>query len=142
MGVVAVFLMDLRGKDCLPFTCCPMFAVPRNIFGDEVRGGILADFNLRDGGYVDFMYNFFPWNVFLPLDKEALSQMPGRVLLWMSTNHCHPLLQRLLKPECQGKDLLVCANFEVGEALWKKLEELVQTLEASKAQDWAGPAKM
>ena len=38
--VVAIRFMDCReGMECLPLTCCPMFAVPRNIFDDELRGG-------------------------------------------------------------------------------------------------------
>lgn len=30
-----------EGMECLPLTCCPMFAVPRNLFDDELRAGVL-----------------------------------------------------------------------------------------------------
>ena len=44
--VVAVRFMDCReGMECLPLTCCPMFAVPRNVFQDELRGGATCSDN-------------------------------------------------------------------------------------------------
>ena len=40
--VVAIRFMDCwEGMECLPLTCCPMFAVPRNLFDDELRAGVL-----------------------------------------------------------------------------------------------------
>ena len=114
--------------ECLPLTCCPMFAVPRNIFEDELRGGallsgagcfiflfvtvalvpvkVMTDMDLRGGGYVDFAYNFFPWMSDLPMRDVDMQRMPGRVLFWMSTLHCDPNLTRLLKPEFLNKDRL------------------------------------
>lgn len=39
--VVAIRFMDCwEGMECLPLTCCPMFAVPRNLFDDELRAGV------------------------------------------------------------------------------------------------------
>lgn len=55
--VVAIRFMDCwEGMECLPLTCCPMFAVPRNLFDDELRAGVITDLDLRGGGYVDFAY--------------------------------------------------------------------------------------
>ena len=65
--------------------------------------------DLRGGGHVDFAYNFFPWMSDLPLRNIDMQQMPGRVLFWMSTLHCDPNLERLLKPEYLNKERSVFA---------------------------------
>ncbi|CAE7484069.1 unnamed protein product [Symbiodinium pilosum] len=141
--VVAIRFMDCReGMECLPLTCCPMFAVPRNIFDDELRGGVMTDLDLRGGGHVDFAYNFFPWMSDLPLRETDMQHMPGRTLFWTSTIHCDDNLQRLFNPDYLHKELLICANFEVSPALESKLHEYVMLLEQASPADWADPGKI
>ncbi|CAE7237893.1 unnamed protein product [Symbiodinium microadriaticum] len=141
--VVAVRFMDCReGMECLPLTCCPMFAVPRNVFQDELRGGVLTDMDLRGGGHVDFAYNFFPWASDLPLGEVDMKRIPGRVLFWMSTLHCDPNLERLLNPDYLNKELLLSANFDISPSLESKLYEYVMQLEQASPEDWADPAKI
>jgi hypothetical protein len=142
--LVAIRLLDLReGTDFLPLTCCPMFAVPRNLFGkEEVRGGVLTDNNLRHGGHVDCAYNFYPWHADLPMTEEDLRKSPGRVLFWLSTTTCPSLLTRLCQSEHLGKDLLVAANFEVSADLKERLEILVQTLQQAPPGAWANATKV
>lgn len=141
--IVAVRLMDFReGMECLPLTCRPMFAVPRNVFGYEVRGGVFSDVDLRKSGNLDFMYNFFPWHLDLPMDSDDLSHLPGRVLMWMSTSHCHPLMSSWINPEFFGIPFLICANFDVSEELRKQIEDVVKYLDAANADDWADPTKV
>lgn len=141
--LVTVRFLDCReDMECLPLTCCPMFAVPRNIFDDEVRGGVITDVDLRDGGHIDVAYNFFPWHSDLPMTAEDLNKFPGRVLFWMSTVHVHPLLTRMLRPEYLGKELLVCANFEVSAELEEKLRQLVRHCEEAQPTDWTNADKV
>ncbi|CAK9083121.1 Cation channel sperm-associated protein 1 (CatSper1) [Durusdinium trenchii] len=141
--VVAIRFMDCwEGMECLPLTCCPMFAVPRNLFDDELRAGVMTDLDLRGGGHVDFAYNFFPWSTELPLSTTDLQHMPGRVLFWMSSLHCNENLTRMLKPEYLDKELLICANFDVSPALHAKLLELVQFLEQADPNDWTDAKKI
>jgi len=141
--IVAVRFMDFReGMECLPLTCCPMFAVPRNLFGDEVRGAVMTDSDLRTGGSIDFAYNFFPWHSDLPMQQENLKALPGRTLFWMSTLHVDPLLSRLLQPEFDGKEFLVMANFDVSEELRGKLAEFATVLEEARPEDWMDSEKV
>ncbi|CAJ1419595.1 unnamed protein product [Effrenium voratum] len=140
---VSLRFLDCReGMECLPLTCCPMFAVPRNLFDKEIRGGVMTDLDLRGGGHVDFAYNFFPWLTDLPLSGKDLNQMPGRVLFWMSTLHVDDQLKRLVKPEHMDKELMICANFEVSPLLHTKLLELLHHLEQACPDDWADAAKV
>jgi hypothetical protein len=141
--IVAIRFQDLfEGKEALPFTCCPMFAVPRNMFSDELRGGVLTDSNFRDGGHIDVMYNFAPWCSDLPMSAEDLQRVPYRMLMWISTLHCDPKVERLLGKSFLGQELVVCANFEVPKELQMKLRELVRTLEECRPEDWSSPAKV
>eukprot|EP00913_Durusdinium_trenchii_P025327 g23777.t1 len=92
--VVAIRFMDCwEGMECLPLTCCPMFAVPRNLFDDELRAGVMTDLDLRGGGHVDFAYNFFPWSTELPLSTTDLQHMPGRHSFKKSQDACSYGLQ-------------------------------------------------
>lgn len=141
--IVALRFMDLRaGKECLPFSCCPMFSAPRNVFGDEMRGGVLTDVDLRSGGFLDVAYNFFPWHAESPLTEDDMKQYPGRLLFWMTTTHCHPLLERWFRSEFLDKEFLLMANFDVAPALRNQLYELARALEASKAKDWSDAEKV
>jgi len=139
--VVSLKLQDIFGKDCLPLTCCPMFAMPRNIFGDEVRACVLSEFNFRDAGYLDLAYNYWPWAKVMPITEEALYAFPGRLLLVLSTLHVHPMVANFLQPEALGKDVLLAANFEVPFRLRSRLHELFWYLESCRAEDWTDPAK-
>lgn len=142
-AIVALRFMDcFEGMECLPLTCCPMFALPRNLFGDELRGGVLTDLDLRGGGHVDFAYNFFPWVSDMPMTNDDLKQIPGRALFWLSTSHCPPQLTRLVQKEFQEQDFLLAANFEVSLALKERLQDLLRVLEDSQPDDWSNREKV
>merc|ERR1719326_2686726 len=135
--VVALRFMDMReGKECLPFTCCPMFGVPRNLFVDGIKAGVSTDFSLRQSGYLDIAYNFFPWHAKSALTQEDLDNMPGRVMMWIRTKRVPELVARFLDSKFIGQDLLISANFKVPEELHAKLKELVTHLDSQREDDW------
>jgi len=141
--LVSLRFMDLfKGMDCLPFSCCPMFAVPRNLFGNEVSGGVMTNLDLREGGHIDFAYNFYPWHTELPMSDEDMKKLPGRVLFWMNTSTCHPLLSRMLQPEALGKEFLLRANFEVPQELRCKINDFVRLQREGHPGHWKDPAKV
>lgn len=140
--IVSVRFADLsRDAESLPLTCCPMFAVPRNIFSDEVRAGVMTDVDLRDGGHLDLAYNFSPWHVVHPMSEDDLKQLPGRVLIWMSSLHFHPLLKGYVREEFAKKDLLIAANFDVSPELRSRIRDLVHYLDSCQAEDWSDRLK-
>lgn len=141
--IVAVRFLDCKeGKECLPFSCCPMFMVPRNIFDNELRGGVLTDLDFRGGGHIDFAYNFYPWHEDLPMTEDDLQKIPGRVLFWMSTTHVDPLIARMIQEEHLGKEILIKANFEVSLELRAKILDYVRAMEEAQPSDWANPDKV
>jgi hypothetical protein len=139
--VVAARMLDCRGKDCLPFTCCPMFSVPRNLFVDRFAFGVLTEYSFRGSGVLDHCYNFFPWHKNLPLTERDLRAMPGAALIWMCTRDVPKELQQFLQPSAIGKDLLVAASFPVPAALREALEGFLE-LCRGKESDWADQAKV
>jgi hypothetical protein len=116
-----------------------MFALPRNLFGKEMRGGLMMDADLRNGGHIDFAYNYLPWQAeqHLPLTEEHLRKMPGRVIVWMSTRHCNEYLAKLFRKEYLDQDLLICANFEVEPKLLGRIADTIRLLEEAEPDDWA-----
>lgn len=140
--VVSLGFFDLWGAECVPFTCCPMFALPRNLFGDEVRGGLMTDSDLRGPGYLDMAYNFSPWASSMALDEQGMRQLPGKSLIWMDTVHLHPRLHHLFREEAIGKEMLWCANFDISPALQAKLAEVLQYFAECKEADWADSSKV
>merc|ERR1719487_2158366 len=141
--LVALGLADMReGKECLPFTCCPMFGVPRNLFLDGIKAGVSTEFSLRQSGYLDIAYNFFPWHANSALTQEDLSIMPGRVMMWIRTKRVPELVARLLNPRFIGKDLLISANFKVSDELEAKLKALVTHLDSQCGDDWMDAGKV
>jgi hypothetical protein len=141
--IATVLFLDLQeGKECLPLTCCPMFGMPRNLFGDEVRGALLTENDLREGGHIDCAYNFYPWAADLPMSSKDMQRIPGKMLFWMSTLHVHKSMKRLCQAEFLDQELLVSANFEVPAQLREKLAELVRFLEEGSPGDWRQAAKV
>lgn len=140
--LTALFFMDLGDREVLPLTCCPMFAMPRNLFGKEVRGGLLCDFDLRHGGHIDFSYNYLPWLVELCITEKELARIPDRCVLWMSSRNCHPLLRDRFQAEFLDKELLVCANYPASAELLRRVADLVSTLEEADAGDWSNPERV
>lgn len=140
--IVALRFMDLRGKDCLPFSCCPMFAVPRNVFGDDFQLLVLTDANLRSGGFLDVAYNFNPWCTTCPMTDEDMRQYPGKLLFWACIKRCSPHLEWMVQPEFLGSEFLLKANFDLPLALYDQLEEYAQTLATAQPQDWADGEKV
>merc|ERR1719487_2226435 len=141
--IVALRFMDMReGKECLPFTCCPMFGVPRNLFLDGIKAGVSTEFSLRQSGYLDIAYNFFPWHANSALTDEDLRGMPGRVMMWIRTKRVPELVERFLEPRFIGHDLLISANFKVSKELEAKLQELVAHLDTECATDWMDSGKV
>jgi hypothetical protein len=140
--IVVLSLQDLRGPDVLPWTCCPMFALPRNLFGQEMRGGALTERNLRDTGTIDVQYHFYPWLVHLPMSLKDLKLIPGRVLMWTSTTHVHSRLSRLVSEENRGKEFLIASNYDVSPVLEDGLRKMSLFLENCKNSDWACSEKV
>jgi len=140
--VVSIGFFDIRGWECLPFTCCPMFAVPRNMFGDEVRGGVMTEFDLRDGGFMDMSYNFTPWHTDMPLSEENLRQLQGRMMVWTSTVHLHPLIHHIITEDAHGKELLLASNFEMAPDFRAKITEYAQYLADCRPEDWMDSQKV
>jgi hypothetical protein len=141
--IVALRFMDMRdGQECLPFTCCPMFGLPRNLFLDGIKAGVSTEFSLRQSGYLDFAYNFFPWHTNSAMTQDDLSIMPGRVMLWIRTKRVPEILGRFLDPKFIGEDLLISANFKVPKELEAKLRELVTHLDTQREEDWMDPEKV
>jgi hypothetical protein len=141
--VVALRFMDMReGKECLPFTCCPMFGVPRNLFLDGIKAGVSTEFSLRQSGYLDIAYNFFPWHANSALTQDDLNIMPGRVMMWIRTKRVPELVARFLEERFLGEDLLISANFKVSDELEAKLRALVTHLDSQCKDDWADAGKV
>merc|ERR1712217_147944 len=77
----------------------------------------------------------------LPISEEELQELPGRVIVYMSTKHPHRLLEKFLNPVYTGKELLICANFTPSEALRTSFLEMIQFLEACEPEDWMNSSK-
>jgi len=140
--VASLGLFDVTGKESLPITCCPMFAVPRNLFGSELRGGMMTDADFRHGGHIDIAYNYSPFHKEMPLTTELLRKLPQRVAIWGSTRHAHPLVEHLLGEDARQQDFALFANFEISDELKGKLEQIVNTCEAAADADWADAGKI
>jgi hypothetical protein len=119
-----------------------MFGVPRNLFLDGIKAGVSTDFSLRQSGYLDIAYNFFPWHAHSALTQEDLSIMPGRVMMWIRTKRVPELIERFLDPKFIGHDFLISANFKVSKELENKLRELVTHLDSQCEDDWMDKEKV
>mmetsp|Transcript_63 Transcript_63/g.126 ORF Transcript_63/g.126 Transcript_63/m.126 type:complete len:542 (-) Transcript_63:350-1975(-) len=140
--VVSLGFFDIQDKECLPFTCCPMFALPRNMFGDETRAGVMTDFNLRDGGWMDMAYNFSPWHKKMPLDQASMNELPGKMMVWMNSEKYSDVIAHFLREEALGQELLMQANFEVSPKLSEAISQFLKFLGDCNAEDWANSEKV
>jgi len=138
--VASLGMFDVTGRESLPMTCCPMFAVPRNMFGSELRAGMMTDADLRRGGHIDIAYNYSPFHREMPLTEELLRRLPQRVLFFMSSKHTHPLLDKFLDTAHRQQEFTLVANFEVSAELKCRIGRLVAMLEVAADDDWMDAA--
>jgi len=136
--VVSFTFRDILGEEKLPFSCCPMFFFPRNLFSATPKLFCISGANWRKGGYLDcsWLYN----QAFVPpfeLRKEDLSRLQFPVVTFGTLTPMPEDLSFRVKPEYRDQSFVMFTNAVVGADLESRLKELMNELtDASEADAW------
>jgi len=127
--LTAVTLRDFWLDDVLPFSCCPMFMLPRNIYDDWPKWWTMTDSPLngkrtRRAGSMEPLY-WSPASPVFEMPMEEARKLPQRVLWFGSTTGCPREVLKFIKPECRNRDVLVYSNFELSPALTALLHRVM-----------------
>lgn len=144
-AAVSLTFRDLLGEEKLPFSCCPMFFFPRNLFSADPKLFCMSGANYRVAGNLDSSYVYAP--VFAPpfeLSEADLTKLQHPVLYFGTLTNIPDYLQYRVKEEWREKDFVLFSSFgdKVPEQLRERLKQVV--IEVSSAQDsdaWQ-PAKL
>jgi hypothetical protein len=126
--LTALTLRDFWLEDVLPFSCCPMFMLPRNPFDEWPKWWTMTDAPLngstRRAGAMEPLY----WSPCSPVfdmpDAEA-SKLPQRVVWFGSTQQIPKEVLKFIKPECRDLPFLLQSNFEISTELKELLRRVV-----------------
>jgi len=126
--LTALTLRDFWLEDILPFSCCPMFMLPRNPFDEWPKFWTMSEAPIngttRKPGAMEPLY----WSPVSPVFEMSLDEarkLPQRVVWFGVTQHIPAEVSRFIKPECQNKPFLLEANFEISAELKSLLTQAV-----------------
>ena len=125
---VSLTMVDVWYGEVPPWSCCPMFLVPRNIFTPEMprwwcMTGVAEQ---REAGFMDPLI-YSPANAKHYLPEEDLWKFPYKILQFGSLNQVPKDLQKFVRPECLGHPgrVLCFANFPIPKDLEKALDQMI-----------------
>ena len=121
--LTALTLRDFWLEDILPFSCCPMFMLPRNPFDEWPKWWIMTDQYLgrtREAGAMEPLY-WSPASPVFEMSEAEARKLPQRVVWFGTTLHIPHEMEGFVKPEFRNASLIIQSNF----ALDPKLKELL-----------------
>ena len=126
--LTALTLRDFWLEDILPFSCCPMFMLPRNPFDEWPKWWTLTEAPLtastRDAGAMEPLY-WSPVSPVFELTEAEAHKLPQRVIWFGATLHAPKEVLGFIKPECRDQAFLMQSNFEVPPKLQALLRRVV-----------------
>lgn len=137
--MVSLVMLDVWYGEVLPWSCCPMFLVPRNLFSQDMPRWwtMTGRPDQRNAGYMDpLMYSPVSTKHYMP--EEDLQKYPYKVLQFGSLSRIPKELRKFVLPEYLGHsvDQVLCfANFPVSAELKAALEEMVRITFAYNEED-------
>ncbi|CAK8991896.1 Uncharacterized protein SCF082_LOCUS2856, partial [Durusdinium trenchii] len=128
--MVSLVMLDVWYGEVLPWSCCPMFLVPRNLFSQDMPRWwtMTGRPDQRDAGYMDpLMYSPVSTKHYMP--EEDLQKYPYKVLQFGSLSQVPKELQKFVLPQYLGHpvdDILCFSNFPITAELREALTEMVR----------------
>lgn len=136
--LVSFTFRDIVGEEKLPFSCCPMFFFPRNLFSATPKLFCISGANWRRGGYLDcsWLYN----QAFVPpfeLREEDMSRLQFPLITFGTLSPMPDVLSFRVKPKYRNQPFVLFTNVAVGPELRNRLESLLRVLtDADEADAW------
>ncbi|CAE7719515.1 unnamed protein product [Symbiodinium sp. CCMP2592] len=138
--LVSLTMVDVWYGEVPPWSCCPMFLVPRNVFAPKMPRwwSMTGVPEQREAGFMDPLI-YSPANAKHYLPKEDLPKFPYKILQFGCLSQVPKELQKFVRPECLQHEgpMLLFANFPVPKELKDSLERMVHlSLRSSPKDAW------
>mmetsp|Transcript_44403 Transcript_44403/g.96495 ORF Transcript_44403/g.96495 Transcript_44403/m.96495 type:complete len:521 (+) Transcript_44403:44-1606(+) len=135
--LVSFSFRDILGEEKLPFSCCPMFFFPRNLFSRTPKLFCLSGANWRKPGYLDCSWMYTP--AFPPpfeLTEEDLSRLQYPVLTFGTLAPMPEDLVHRVKEEYRNRSFVLFTNSNISADLLRNIEELMEELTGKDEDAW------
>jgi hypothetical protein len=143
--LTALTLRDFWLEDILPFSCCPMFMLPRNPIDEWPKWWTMTDAPLsgstRTAGSMEPLY-WSPASPVFEMTHEEAQKLPQKVVWFGSTQNAPKEVVGFIKPQCRDLPFLLQSNFDVPAPLKSKLEACVRLCEQGQPADAWDAAKI
>ena len=143
--LTALTLRDFWLEDILPFSCCPMFMLPRNPFDEWPKWWTMTDAPLsgstRTTGSMEPLY-WSPASPIFEMTPSEARKLPQKVVWFGCTRNAPKEVLGFIKPECRDLPFLIQSNFDVPPSLRSKIEECVQFCNDAQPSDAWDASKM
>jgi hypothetical protein len=131
--LTSLTLHDFWLDDILPFSCCPMFMLPRNPFDEWPKWWTMTDALPMSGSRLtDGVLEPLYWSPVSPIFSMPLSEaakLPYRALWFGSTRQLPSEMRRFVHQEHANQPFVFFANFDVSDELRARLRQV--TLETT-----------
>ena len=140
--LTALTLRDFWLEDILPFSCCPMFMLPRNPFDEWPKWWTMTDAPINGSTRVSGAMEPLYWSPASPIFKMTEAEakkLPQRVVWFGCTEHIPTEVLKFIEPEIQNMPFVFMSNFEVDGELKELLRRMVEMVNESTPEDaWDG----
>ena len=143
--LTALTLRDFWLEDILPFSCCPMFMLPRSPYDEWPKWWTMTTSPLqastRTTGAMEPLY-WSPASPVFDMSLEEARRLPQKVVWFGSTTGCPKEVVPFIKPACIHQPFVCFSNFELSAELQTLLRAVVaETANGGPECAW-DPARM
>ena len=136
--LTALTLRDFWLEDILPFSCCPMFMMPRNPFDEWPKWWTMTEAPIngstRNPGAMEPLY-WSPVSPIFEMTELEAKKLPQRVVWFGSTTGAPAEVRRFIKPEFSDAPFVLQSNFELNAELKELLSRVVAMTHNGKPAD-------
>ena len=126
--VVACTLYDFWLDDIMPFTCAPMFMLPRSIYDKLPKFWTMTDVPHRGSprlsGSMEPLY-WSPASSVFEMSIQEAHLLPYKVVWFGSSTGCPPEVTKFVAPHSRDKEFMLFANFDASDELVRKLRGMM-----------------
>jgi hypothetical protein len=143
-AVVTLGLVDLTYGDILPFSCEPMFVLPRSLHDRWPKLLVMTTADCRQAGHVEpYLFTTFnPLSSHFPLDEESMWKLPAKTLIFSTLKTIPTEVNNIVNDNVKPAPFYVWSNVPIHGHFMKTLGEVAEILNDSEHPAFSDDAKL
>jgi hypothetical protein len=135
--VVAVTFWDIHSKELLPWTCCPMFLLPLNIFDPSMPKmfAMTSADGQRCAGHLEPLL-YSPLSPVYQLTEKEMENLPYRIIIFGDFTNVPDVLKSFFYQKYFGESFVMFSNFKPSTKLVGLLKNALKECRGTTEDAW------